>query len=647
MFNKKAPRFGELLIKAKLITEEQLEEALVKQRSTGQKLGKALIETGAISERQLCETLGYQLGVPFVDLEALSLDPAVVNLIPQDTASRYSLIAFERSDATISVAVVNPLDVIAIDNVAAMTGKRTKVFVAIQSVVEDAIQKYYRLDELIFDTLKEVSSGDSIELLQEKSDSEDAEEMIRKSSQAPIVRLVDFILSDAIKNGASDIHIEPQYKNVQVRFRIDGILHDRLDAPKYVQESLVSRIKIISRLDISEKRKPQDGRAHIKVNDRGVDLRISTLPTIYGEKIVIRILDKSKMPLNLAALGLDKEIGETLESFLHSTKGIILVTGPTGSGKTTTLYASLNQIKSRAKNVVTVEDPVEYAVDGINQVQVNEKAGVTFATGMRSILRQDPDVILVGEIRDSVTAEIAFESALTGHLVLSTLHTNSAPGAIIRLLELGVEHYLISEAIVGVIAQRLLRKLCEQCKKEYIPDAELLHLVGLSKKDIENKKIYKAVGCEECGNLGYKGRIAIFEIFKAEQAVMSQLTGRIAESTLTNIARMSGMKSLKEDGVEKVFRGVTAFEEVLRVTYEQEEQVTNCPQCGKLIDSRFSVCPFCEQSLGARECAQCGEKLDPMWIICPYCKTRGGGTAKELSKASIKTTKTEVTKKKK
>jgi len=614
-------KLGELLIRARLITKEQLDIVLFNQEKSGEKLGKLLIKIGAISEKQLCETLGFQLGIPFVDLQQLPLNPMIVNIVPQKVAAKYTLIAFDKVEDTLNIAMVNPLDIVAIDDVKAITNMKIKVYVGIQSAVEEAINKYYKLDELIYSTLKQVSAADPIEVIDDEHFDKESYDVFKQGQEAPIVRLLDFILSDAAKSNASDIHIEPQLSKVEVRFRIDGLLIDRLDIPKYIQEALLSRVKILSGLDIAEKRKPQDGRTHVKIKTKDIDLRISTLPTIYGEKAVIRLLDKSRVPLNLDNLNIDRKARDTLNALLKNNKGIILVTGPTGSGKTTTLYAAICQIKSKSKNIVTVEDPVEYAIDGINQVQVNVKSGITFASGLRSILRQDPDVILVGEIRDHDTAQIAFESALTGHLVLSTLHTNSAPGAIIRLFELGVEHYLITESVKGIIAQRLVRRLCDRCKTPYNPEKVTLDMIGLTDEDIAGKMLYKPVGCKKCNQIGYEGRVAIFEILKMEQEIKNQITANISEKTLINIGKMAGMKTLKEDGIEKVFEGLTTFDEVLRVTYEEKDTVAGCPKCGKTIEQSFTICPYCQHDLEPKTCGSCGKELNSMWVVCPYCRT--------------------------
>jgi type IV pilus assembly protein PilB len=620
-------KLGDLLIKAKLLTPEEVYSALEVQKKSGEKLGRILVSTGIITEKQLCETLGYQLGMPFIDLERIALDPVVVSIIPESIAIKHTIIAVEKSsEGILSVAMFNPLDVVAIDDVRVMTGLEVKVMVSNQSAIEKAINTYYKIDGLIFDTLQEVSSAEPIEIRKERyEDSGNATDILEKSKQPPIVRLLDFLMTDAVKRNASDIHIEPQANNLSVRFRIEGILRDSVTVPKYIQEALISRVKIIAGLDIAEKRAPQDGRISIKIHDKDVDLRVSTLPTVYGEKVVIRVLNKTNLPLNLLQLDLDEKTYFTINSFLQNTKGIVLVTGPTGSGKTTTLYAAVGQVRSRAKNIVTVEDPVEYTMDGISQVQVNEKAGVTFASGLRSILRQDPDVILIGEIRDKETAQIALEAALTGRLVLSTLHTNSAPGAIIRLIELGIQPYLVAEALVGIVAQRLVRKLCENCKVTYNPDREILDKVGLIEKDINDKKIYKAVGCSLCGRSGYKNRIPIFEILKAEQQVKKQITDKISENSLINIGKMSGMNTLKEDGIAKVFQGVTTFEEVIRVAYQEKETTFSCPRCNKTLEASFTICPYCQQDLNLKICKGCSRQLNPLWEICPYCRTSTKG----------------------
>ncbi|MDD5044992.1 MAG: ATPase, T2SS/T4P/T4SS family [Candidatus Omnitrophica bacterium] len=564
-------KLGELLIRANVVTPEQLDKAIAVQKQEGGRIGEILIKLGMIKEEDMVATLGKQLNIPYFSLGSGLLKPALdqelEKLIPRDFASRNVVLPLSRNLKSLTCAMFDPLDLILLDNLRKVTNCEVNPVLATRSDIIRGIEDFYGrftfLEEAMgggFDS--EISLAEiSTEGASGREDELTLDKLIARAEEAPVVKLVDLIIRQAISERASDIHIEPFKDKINLRYRIDGKLYEIPPPAKHLQLPIISRIKILAKLDIAEKRLPQDGAFTVKTEGRIIDLRISTLPTIYGEKVVLRLLDRSKTLLDLNQLGFDQHQLEIFRNALKVPWGLVFLTGPTGSGKTTTLYAALNEIKSPTKNIVTIEDPVEYRLDGVNQVQVKNEIGLTFAAALRSFLRQDPDIMLVGEVRDLETAEICMRSALTGHLVLSTLHTNDAPSAINRLLDIGVEPYLLTPSLILVVAQRLARKLCPNCKEPYEPTAEQLGGIKL-KTDL----IYKAQGCAECNNIGYKGRICVGEFLPVSEEIRELISQKASYLRIREVARKSGMVSLFESGIKKVEEGITSLEEILSVS---------------------------------------------------------------------------------
>ena len=559
-------RIGDILIEQGLITPQQLEEALEMQGAGNKKrIGEILVEIGAISREELYEVLQYIYETEYIDLSNYVIDPEVISLIPEKFALQFKLIPISKNDDEneLVIAMANPLDVYAIDFVRGHTKiKKIKTMLAAEDDILSAINSYYELGEY-----KDIIEKLGTELTFKEEEDEDLQKLEAISKEAPIIQLVNMLIVQGVKDRASDIHIEPNERGLLIRFRIDGMLHDNRILPNKIKAAIISRVKILAKMDIAERRLPQDGRFQVKFGSREVDLRVSTIPTVFGEKVVLRILDKSKGLIELKNLGFLAEQLDQFKSIILKSYGIILLTGPTGSGKTTTLYAALNKVNSNEKNIITVEDPVEYKLNRVNQIQILPKIDLTFANALRSILRQDPDVIMVGEIRDSETAQIAVQAALTGHLVFSTLHTNDAASALTRLLDMGIEPFLISSSVIGVIAQRLVRVICEKCKEEYIPGEDILY--GLKIKDRLNKdskiKLYRGKGCSSCKNTGYYGRTSIYELIVLDEEIRSLIVTKASSNVINNLAIKNGMKTLKDSGMEKVLQGITTIEEVLRV----------------------------------------------------------------------------------
>ncbi len=560
-------RIGELLVRAGVVTAEQVDEALALQAQKGGRLGEVLIGLKRIDETDLGEALSQQLGLPFVgDLATQEIDAEVVSLVPIAFAKRFGLLPLGREDGAVRVAVTDPLDLTAIDQVARLVGARPRLVVTSPKALLDVVNRTY---DVAGDSARDMIEDLDIESLDTLAhELEEPEDLLDADSEAPIIRLLNTLMAQAVKERASDIHIEPFERELVVRFRIDGILHDVLRPPKRIQSSITSRAKIMAGLNIAEKRLPQDGRIRIKIGGKDIDIRVSVIPVAHGERIVMRLLDKATVVLDLEQLGLLEDHRNTMERLIHRPNGILLVTGPTGSGKTTTLYAGITRINSVDKNIITVEDPVEYQLRGIGQIQVHPKIGLSFASGLRSILRQDPDVILVGEIRDLETAEIAIQASLTGHLVFSTLHTNDAPGAVTRLVDMGVEAFLVASSLLGVLAQRLVRVICPQCKKPYQPAVGELEEIGLTLTDLPDGVMWKGSGCNACMRTGYKGRTGIYELFVVNEAVRDAILGRGDTATVRRAAMASGMLTLRADGARKALAGVTTIEEVIRVTQD-------------------------------------------------------------------------------
>jgi len=562
-------RLGQLLVNAKLITEEQLQKALTAQQRDGGRLGSNLVKLGYVSEDDLMTFLSKQYGIPAVNLSDMEIDPSVCKLIPQDVVQKYLIMPVNRTGATITIAMVDPSNVFALDDVKFMTGYNVEPVVASEAAIKAAMNKYYDSAEALQDVMASLEKGDeNVDLIMEEDEDVNLGDLKQAVEDAPVVKLVNLILTDAIAKGASDIHIEPYEKAFRVRYRIDGVLYETMQPPMRLRAALTSRLKIMSELDISERRLPQDGRIKLKMKGKEVDLRVSTLPTLFGEKIVMRILDKGNLQLDLAKLGFEEQAGKDFIKAINSPYGMCLVTGPTGSGKSTTLYSALSNVNKIDVNIMTAEDPVEYNLMGINQVQMKDEIGLNFAATLRSFLRQDPDVIMVGEIRDYETAEIAVKAALTGHLVLSTLHTNDAPSTINRLLNMGIEPFLVASSTLLILAQRLARKVCQNCKEpEKVPPQALLD-IGFAKAEVDAGVVcYKGRGCDMCGGTGYKGRVALYEVMPISERIKELI---LEGSTATEIKKAmikDGCKTLRMSGLTKIKEGVTSIEEVLRVTF--------------------------------------------------------------------------------
>jgi len=545
---------GALLLEEGIVTQEALDRGLEIHGKSGLPLARVLLDEHLVDERDLVRVLARSIGLDFVDLREVTVDPAAASLIAESLASRYAAIPIGFEDDRLIVAMADPANVLAIDDIRAITGREVVPKVATRGDVEEAIQKMASLDNSVSD-LAELAAGDSVE-------TQDLRALEAVADEAPVVKLVSMLITRASADRASDIYIEPTERDLRVRFRIDGVLHEIMRTPRSITNAVVSRLKIMADIDIAERRRPQDGRISLRVSGRQLDLRVSTLPTIYGEKVVMRLLDTSNALLELKDLGFAQHTLDGYEASYSKPYGTILVVGPTGSGKSTTLYATLNVLNKPETNIITVEDPVEYRLPGVNQVQVNRKAGLTFASALRSFLRQDPDVMLVGEIRDGETAAIAIESALTGHLVLSTLHTNDAPSSVSRLIEMGVEPFLVGSALDSVLAQRLARRLCDKCKEEYEPTEAMLEQGGFA---VAPKTLQRAVGCKVCSNTGYRGRVAIHELMTVSEEIERLAVERVSTDVLKKAAVAAGMRTLREDGMTKVAAGVTSLEEILRV----------------------------------------------------------------------------------
>jgi len=546
-----------------LLSQKQAEHVLSEQRASGEPLHKVLDRLGYVPQERVLRTVAEIMEVPFVQLSEYSVDPEALQVLTPELAHELKVLPLFRIGDVLTVAMVDPGDITVIDRIHAHTGLEVEPAIATEEEIVSAIEYYYGVPKTLDTSLDQVLQ----EIVQEEPEEQRsaAEELKAKAEEAPVIKLVNLIIAQAIRDRASDIHIEPEERHLRVRYRIDGILHEAFQPPKHLQAAITSRIKILAQMDIAETRVPQDGRFQVRLDNREVDIRVSTLPTVYGENIVMRILDKTNLFLGLEDLGLLPDTLEKVKQMLASAYGIILVTGPTGSGKTTTLYSALQSINSIEKNIITIEDPVEYRLPLVRQAQVNTKTGMTFAAGLRSILRQDPDVVMVGEIRDSETAEIAVQAALTGHLVLSTLHTNDAPGAITRLTEMGVEPFLTASATIGVIAQRLVRKICPHCRVSYEPSPTLLKGLGLKPPD-KAIKFYRGEGCHHCKKTGYKGRIGIHEVMVMNDELRELVLTRASGDVLRKAAIRNGMRTLRQDGLIKAARGITTVEEVVRVT---------------------------------------------------------------------------------
>ncbi len=558
---------GEILLAQGILTQDQLAQALEIQRQSGGWLGRILVDMGIVSERQLARTLAQHWGMAYTELTEDSVEADVSRLIPPYLAQRHGVIAIGRKGNRLIVAMSDPSNVVAIDDIRLLTGLDVEVRIASADDIDKSHSRIYGGVILDTEDLLKQSVGAEPEVAEESSRTEDIslERLRTMGEEAPIVRVVNQIISQAVRAGASDIHLEPHMRDMKVRFRVDGLLQDIMSPPKAVQAALVSRIKILGNMDIAERRIPQDGHVHVRIEGREFDLRISTLPTVLGEKVVIRLLDQSSTKVSLNKIGMSAELLSTWEDLISKPYGMLIVTGPTGSGKTTTLYTSLGRINTPERNIVSVEDPVEYQMPRVNQVQVNPKAGVTFANALRSILRQDPNVVLIGEMRDKETAEIGIQASMTGHLVLSTLHTNDAPGAVTRLRDMGIEPFLITSSLIAVLAQRLVRVICSQCREAYTPPLDALRRLGLDPE--QEVSLYRGKGCDHCRGSGYRGRLGVFELMVMNDRLRSLALAGSGADEIRNAAVEGGMRTLPQDGVQKVLEGITTFEELLRVVF--------------------------------------------------------------------------------
>jgi type IV pilus assembly protein PilB len=564
-------RLGDMLVTAGALTENQLERALTEQKQSYKRLGDILLEEGLVSDDDIAEARALQIEMAYVDLEDCAIPTSVVTLVPETLARTYQVVPIAAFGDKLALATFDPMDVEAIDAIQRHVKKRVEPLLASPSRIQKTLDHVYgSMDSDDITASIEQAVGGADVQVEEHVLTDDVDEERRQSGQAPVVKTVNLVLQEAVKQHASDIHFEPRANSLEIRYRIDGALQPVRNLPKQIQAAVTSRIKIMSELDIAEKRKPQDGRIAVKIHNKNIDLRISTLPVQHGERVVMRVLDKGAQQFSVDKLGFAKREAGIFEDLLRKPHGIILVTGPTGSGKTTTLYAALEHIKSSETNIMTCEDPIEYELDGINQSAINPKAGLTFAAHLRSILRQDPDVILVGEIRDGETATIAFQAAMTGHLVFSTLHCNDAPSAITRLVDMGIEPFLIGSSIIGVLGQRLVRTLCPRCKARYDLSPQELAALGLLDQQ-GNGEIFKAVGCNNCGNRGYTGRMAVFELMPVNEQMRRLTIGRPTGDQVRDLANASGMKSMREHAVEKVLAGLTTLEEVRRKVFFEDE----------------------------------------------------------------------------
>ena len=557
-------RLGQLLLKAEIITEEQLKKAQGEQKMRGSNLSSVLIDMGFLSEHDLLEFLHKRYGFPSINLAEVELDPKLVGLVGGDFMHKNQVVPVRRSGSTLYLALVDPFNVSVIDDIKFRTGYHVEVMVASESNIKTTIDRHLNPASSIDGALADFED-EGMEVVQH-DETFDLGELEKTAEEAPVVKLVNLILADAIAKGASDIHVEPYEKFMRVRERIDGVLYEVMRPPIQMKNAIISRIKIMSQLDIAERRLPQGGRFLIRMQNREMDFRISLIPTLFGEKVVMRLLDKAKLQLDLTKLGFEPDTLEVFRESIYRPYGMILVTGPTGSGKTTTLYSVLSELNKVSENICTCEDPIEYNLPGVNQVQMHEAIGLNFAASLREFLRQDPDIILVGEIRDLETAEIGVKAALTGHLVLSTLHTNDAPSTIGRLLDMGVEPFLVSSSLIVTVAQRLIRCICPDCKEPVdIPPDALLDL-GVPEAEINDFTCYKGKGCGKCSNIGYRGRLSLYEVMPTTEELQELILRRAAANEIKRAATQAGMKTLRMSGIAKIKQGITTIEEVLRVT---------------------------------------------------------------------------------
>lgn len=612
-------RLGQILIEANVLQPELLDRTLKLQGPTPEPLGQLLVRLGLATEEQIAQALATQLNLPYIRLASAVAEPKALELVPRAMAEKHTAYPLSLQEKTLLLVMADPLNLETVKDVEFRAGLRVRPAISTPAEIRDAIARCYVFDESLAPFVRNLKEKTDIQVesLTELPDEVEGLDLRKRGETTPVVKMVNLLISEGIKARASDIHIEPGVGEVAVRNRVDGVLRDALQIPKWIHAGVVSRLKILANLDIAERRLPQDGRIKVKIGEGTLDLRVSTLPTHCGEKVVLRLLDPARDLLTLEHVGLDPAQRRLLQSRLAQPQGTILVTGPTGSGKTSTLYAAISHLKSSRTNIVTIENPIEFQIKGVNQVQVNEQAGLTFASSLRSILRQDPDVIMVGEIRDNETAVIAFQASLTGHLVFSTLHTNDAISAITRLVDLGVEPFLVASSVTLVVAQRLVRRLCIHCREPCQPSADEAKRLRL---DDGSAPVFRGKGCDRCQGTGFRGRVGVFEFLPID-ATMRELIGqRASEGTLRREANAKGFVSLIEAAAGKVRQGLTSPEEVIGVIVSDEGVQDRCSSCGGKIEAGFAVCPACQMVLRP-QCASCSQDLMPEWKACPFCST--------------------------
>jgi type IV pilus assembly protein PilB len=624
-------RLGELLVEAKLLSQEQVDRAIAEQKKSGQLLGATLIALKLISEHDLMGLLQRQLGLPLVDLETLPVDETALSKVKEDFARKYQALPVEiEGRKTLVVAMSDPLNVAALEDLRFHAGMFIRPVLASPSQVVEAIERYYHLDSSVNEVVQSIIQTENdieVNAVAESEERQALDELMREAEGRPIVRLANWLLHRAVEEGASDIHIEPQASDLVVRLRVDGLLREEQRLPKWTQSAIVSRLKVLSNLDIAEKRMPQDGRLVAEIAGRRIDMRVSTLPVNGGEKVVMRVVDTQRTNVALEKLGMGDQDLKRLLNFLDRPQGIVLVTGPTGSGKTTLLYSALEKVKDVSLNITTVEDPVEFQIAGLNQVQVDEKAKKSFAVALRAILRQDPDVIMIGEIRDRETAQIAFRASVTGHLVLSTVHTNDAAGAVTRLIDLGLEPFMVASALVGVVSIRLVRMICPRCKESYEADATTLQKIGGTSLE-GNITLYRGAGCPACRQAGFTGRTGIFEVLAIDDAMRGMIVRGASEAEIRDMAIKGGMRPIGEHGLEKTLSGVTTLDEVTRVVYLPEQGLKMCGSCQSVVSQDFEYCPTCGHFVG-EHCSSCKRRVQPKWGFCPACGAAAKRSAAE------------------
>ncbi len=625
-------RIGEMLVETGLLTEEELTRALSTQRTRRGKLGETIVSLGMATEDEIAQAISLQLGIPLIDLVNTPVEPQAIELIPEKVARKHRIVPVSLEDRDLHIAMADPLSFEAFEDVRFASGFTIKTSIATPSSILWAIDQHYNLGSSLDTIVKDIAEERLVEVVQDtrEGDRRDSEDLRKKSEAAPIVRMVNLFIAEAVDQGASDIHVEPSKTTMLVRNRVDGVLRKSLELPKWVQGAVISRIKIMAKMDIAEKRLPQDGRIGVRVGGKSLDLRVSTMPASFGEKVVIRVLDSANSHIPLESMGMSEAELQMLEELIRRPQGILLVTGPTGSGKTTTLYAGLNKIKSLERNITTIEDPIEYEIAGINQVAVQEKIGLSFASTLRAMLRQDPDVIMLGEMRDLDTTTIAMQAALTGHLVLSTIHTNSSAATITRLRNLGVPSYLIASTLIAIVAQRLVRVICPKCRVKVQPSERDLARIGLAKSDNGEIAFSQGQGCQACGGTGYRGRTGIFEILPFHQQMRDLVMGNGSETDIRQLAVAKGMVTLGQAALAKVKDGVTTLAELYRVVETEQEFGAGCPQCGVSLGADFVVCPGCGHSL-VSSCPSCRKMISPHWKFCPYCRHNFVGVARKRS----------------